>query len=151
MGNAHRVYWLRFHESRRSSSHAPDSLNACAPATKARNAGAALERHPDTIGVRERAHSPLPDAVSHARWGARMVDLEFQPKRACLRSNLRAMLRAKRPAHHEDQRDSELALPCVCTSLALHFCEARERSEHSGNSVFVEAYDHRTQRKTKGK
>jgi len=30
MGNAHRVYWLRFHESRRSSSHNPD------PSTRAR-------------------------------------------------------------------------------------------------------------------
>ena len=80
MGNAHRVYWLRFHESRRRSSHTPDSLDACAPATKARNAGAALERHPDTIGVRERAPSPLPDAVSHARRRGQAAELGVQPR-----------------------------------------------------------------------
>ena len=34
MGNAHSVYWLRFHESRRSSSQTTDSLDACAPAAK---------------------------------------------------------------------------------------------------------------------
>ena len=44
MGNAHRVYWLRFHASWLSANYSPDSLDACAPATKARNAGAALER-----------------------------------------------------------------------------------------------------------
>ena len=97
MGNAHRVYWLRFHESRLSSSQTPDSLDPCAQATKARNARAALERHPDTIGVRARAHSPLSDAVSHARWRGQTADLEFQPKRACLRSKLRVLRVATPP------------------------------------------------------
>ena len=36
-------------------------------------------------------------SVSHARWGARMVDLDFQPKRACLRSKLRVLRMATPP------------------------------------------------------
>ena len=46
-------------------------------AAKAVNDGAARERHPDAVNRRERARSPLPAVVSHARWRDRMVETDF--------------------------------------------------------------------------
>ena len=46
-------------------------------AAKAVNDGAARERHPDAVNRRERARSPLPAVVSHARWRDRMVERQI--------------------------------------------------------------------------